>query len=196
MAISHIAWHYTTGRHIESILLERCLRLESGFVLPRERRCCWFTTSEEFDATAFQAVQTKGGIHQITSAREQAAYGHNLFRVGVKSKRLKDINHWRRKSGVCHQMRQVLETTAVAQGVDPEDWFVSYKPVPSDKWETIEFSEDGDTWTELFSHMAATWDGHPAAQEVLDKSLLTLSTFNQKLAAYEFVMREQEALSA
>lgn len=194
MATPVMAWHYTTGRHMESILLERCLRLEVGFVLPGEKRCCWFTTSNDYDTTAFKSVETASGVHQITSAREQAAYGHNLFRVGVKSNRLKDINNWRRKSGVSPQMRHVLESTAIAQGVDPENWFVSFKPVPSEKWETVEFSEDGETWVELFSQMAACWDGHPAAKQVLVDAL-KLPTFNQKLAAYNLVMEAQEALS-
>lgn len=145
-----LAWHYTTGLKAQHIFSDARLKLETGPISKGERPAVWFTTSESFEPTAFQAIHRPDGtVHDITTALEQAAVGQALVRIAVRTNRLHPYSVWAEKSGVHPLMRMGMELAAGKAGSNTADWWVSFKTLKSEAWERIEISADGITWSEL-----------------------------------------------
>jgi hypothetical protein len=145
-----IAWHYTTGLKAQHIFNDARLKLETGPVSSGERPALWFTASDAFEPTAFQAIQRPDGTtHEITTVAEQAAVGQGLVRIAVRTNRLHPYSAWVEKSGVHPLMQMGMELAAGKAGSNTADWWVSFKTIKAEAWERIEVSADGSTWSEL-----------------------------------------------
>jgi len=148
--VTRTAFHYTTGEHLPRILKAKRLNLEVGMTIGKnERMACWFTTGDHYEPTALKAMTNhKGAKVDFKTAAEQAPFTKGLVRIAVPISRLKPYGYWVDHSGVHPQMLKAMEKSARMKGVDFERlWYVSFKPVPSTAWLSVELSDDDETWT-------------------------------------------------
>lgn len=153
-----MAWHYTVGAQMRSILSEGTLRVEVG-----PRRCApavWFTLLNRFEPTAWKVVEgwerpedilhtfpSTGGTCRAFSIREKARLGRGLYRIGVNDDGLLTFDDWSLKVEDLWFV-QALEGIAQEVGSDVRCWRVSLNPVRRDRWLAIERWHAGH-WTPL-----------------------------------------------
>lgn len=125
-----IAWHYTIGDRLASILA-------SGFLLPatagvprRERPAVWFTTRCTFEPTACKGAIGPDGIRRELSVEETEVFCGGLVRFGTAAD---DLVPWPRLMTAVRmkvEHAKILERAARARGSDPSAWFGFVGPVP------------------------------------------------------------------
>ena len=143
-----IAWHYTVADQFESILVDHAIiPATAGVDTSREKPAVWFSRRETWEPTA-----TKGMLDRTTGHRRDATpeemHEFGMVRIGVDASGLTPWLVHRNKSGITARVASSLVTSAVAVGSNPGDWFVSYEPVPRERWLRVE-RWDGAEWVDL-----------------------------------------------
>jgi hypothetical protein len=144
-----LVWHYTVGACITEIFRSRCITPTTVNVPIHEHPIVWFSANQEWEKTAWKALQTDTGeIRNLYTREEMAAYCDGLYRIGMKPNLLKP---WSRLQKLAHiKVAEVrgLEKVARDLGANPFDWWGTIFPVTVDQWESLQVLK-GEVWTEL-----------------------------------------------
>ena len=140
-----VLWHYTKGMCMPSILREGQIRVASGQCEPNERPAVWFSANQVWEPTVYM-IGFVNGRQQIITRDEMCDLVGGLFRIGVRP----DVapHNWddfRRLSGVSAGMASHLKKVGYEVGARISEWFVTFDPVPSEKWVAVE-SWNGRAW--------------------------------------------------
>ena len=103
-----LAWHYTTMPRFESIKSTGRINRATALVEKGERAAAWFTTSNNFEATALL-----GNGSRTLTLEEQCGLVAAV-RIGVKVNRLDSYKTWKRNSKCSRRMQEALERAAIA----------------------------------------------------------------------------------
>ena len=138
--VSQIAWHYTVGNRMTSIEEDGIIRLATaGPQFQRERAVVWLTVSDTFDPTAAKEVQERqtGEIRQLSIEETEELCG-GLFRIGVAAAGLGTWEDYRKRARLPPKVLDILAEIALEKGSNPDDWRVSFDPLPRDRWLSTE----------------------------------------------------------
>ena len=171
-------WHYTVGIRLEDILASGVIRLANGFVEKGERPVVWFSASNAWEETANKgAIDSETGEFRNLSRQETHDYCDGLVRIGVAPETAPyGWSQFVELSGVSLQTANALKKVAHKQGSQVSQWFVSFEPVPKDKWLCIE-AWDG-----------SQWKPQPDAKvldSALEREIISLLKGGKKIAAIE-----------
>ncbi|NQT56178.1 MAG: hypothetical protein HQ551_08120 [Desulfobacteraceae bacterium] len=110
-----------------------------GLVPKKVKAAVWFSTNPIWEETANKKyLDSDGNIHSGTKEITHII-GGGLLRIEVFPEAAPyDWEDYKRKSGDKKRMLKGLDTVARKMGADPEEWRVSFKPVPREKWITVE----------------------------------------------------------
>lgn len=147
-----IAWHYTVGVYLDSILRDKKIKLETGTrISDDERLCVWFTRAKQYEKTAYKSIQyADGTIVEIKDPLELSKSFDGLIRIGVDAKDLKTFDQWEQQSKTPKKLRDVLLSSAQEMGSNPyRHWMVSFKPVVHKRWIKIQKSIDNQIWADI-----------------------------------------------
>lgn len=138
-----LCWHYTVGLHIDSIGESQVLRLADRYMLPGERPAVWFSTNPIWEPTANK--RHPNGSRSLTK-EETEDLCDGLFRIGVAiATAPHDWAEFQQLSGLKEELARGLAASAEAVGAQTQDWRVSFVPVPSSDWVSVE-RWDGTEW--------------------------------------------------
>lgn len=129
-----IAWHYTIGRCLESILRDGMIRPATEYVPKDERPCVWLSVRNAFDPTARKMLSLPDGSMRTATLEETERLGGGLFRIGVDADGCVDFKTYARESGASPAMVRSLKSVAERQGAKVIDWRVSFEPLPRSRW--------------------------------------------------------------
>jgi hypothetical protein len=139
-----LAYHYTVGVRMESILNDGLLLPATAGVPAGEKPAVWFTLrSTGFEPTARKMVMEPGGELRSLSVEETEALADGLYRIGVDATSLLDFEAYKALSGVDPRMLAALIKAAQEEGSDPAEWMVSFDAVPRGRWRSVELYLDG-----------------------------------------------------
>lgn len=138
-------WHYTTKNHIQKIISSGAIVPATANVPKWERPAVWLTSSPSWEPTATKAVRLPDGTARKMTSDELLKYGPCRIQVvpGVY------LHPWtaktQKKMRMASDWIRPLESES---GSNPKDWYVSFTPIPKNKWITIEIY-DGSLWREM-----------------------------------------------
>ena len=139
-----LAWHYTTMPRFESIQSTGRINRATALVEKGERAAAWFTTSNNFEATALL-----GNGSRTLTLEEQCGF-YTAVRIGVKVNRLDSYKTWKRNSKCSRRMQEALERAAIKAVSNPNrDWHISFTPISWVGWVCVEYSADGHNWVPM-----------------------------------------------
>jgi hypothetical protein len=145
-------WHYTVYEYLGRIVESGEIR-PSSIVTEGERPVVWFTSNPDWEETANKMIQNvdTGEMH-FGTREETQKIGGALIRIQVKpSAAPLSWAQFRELSGVSEKTAKALEKSARKYGSDPNQWRMSFEPVPVSEWIQVEaFHEDEEEWKPLF----------------------------------------------
>src|ERR1700722_207149 len=164
----HIVWHYTYN-HIGDIL-------ESGVLLPprmslpfddpiinsslfmfgeavkkdrgfqADSKLLLFSQREDWEPASYR---TLNGM-PLYKLEDYETSGRSVYRVGVSRDLLHPWTRLKRLSGMTHAMARALEDVAREIGSKPYDWWGTMRPIPKDKWCSVEvYNPASKAWEPL-----------------------------------------------
>jgi len=139
-----IVWHYTTGVVLPRILADGEIKQAVAGIEPNEKPAVWFSSHPVWEPTATKGVSDDNGIRRWATREEMLAVG--LVRIGVMQETAP--HNWmayKRLSGVSDRMAGAMRITGYDKGARISQWFVSFDPVPREKWVSIEVW-NGSEW--------------------------------------------------
>jgi hypothetical protein len=137
-----LVWHYTTGINFIRIVESGYLKPATAGVPVYEKPAVWFSRNQFWEETANKGG-TENGRRRTLSREETRQCGLGLVRFGVTREAAPhDWAEFKARSGIIRSHARGLVASARAAGADPNDWFVSFEPVPRDQWAAI------DVWDE------------------------------------------------
>ena len=159
--------HYTVVGHLEKITAEGVIRPAWEGVTKIERLAVWFSTNpvwentvrklmkEDGSAASFEEhFQASQGVTALVKSDEDVVgtLKHIVFRE-VQPARISVADEiapfrwedFKRLSGIKPRDARDLYQVALMLGARPGEWYVSFDPVPADKWLAVQVY-DGETW--------------------------------------------------
>ncbi len=142
-------WHYTIRLFLDSILTDGVLKPATLGVPKGELPVVWFSANPFWEKTANKGSEDELGIRLTLSMWETHEIGKGLVRIGVDPStapyRWEDF---KRLSGIAAKTAKDLYRKAIEIQARPGEWYVSFEPVPMEKWVAIEVF-DGLQWAPL-----------------------------------------------
>ena len=144
-----IAWHYTIGKHLDSILGMGMLLPASIGVEPPERPVVWFSLDQTWERTAAKAmVDTRGRMHRL-SMHETALHCGGIYRLGIDAKALNVGEALRKAARISSTVWRQLCAEGIRQGASPSNWCGAVGAISVDDLCIERLESVGATWTAL-----------------------------------------------
>lgn len=139
-------FHYTVGLRLPEILEDRAIKPTDANLGSRERPAVWTTRSPVWEETANKSAMTPSGERVLGTKRSTERLCGGLVRIAVRPSAAPI--RWQqfvKTSGIKSKTVKRLAASAWAQGSNPVDWWVSYRPIPETEWLAVEIW-GGLTW--------------------------------------------------
>jgi hypothetical protein len=148
MKQENLIWHYTTKVHYPKIVNDGFLRPSKGDKTMGAKPALWFSKNPFWEPTATKlAGDSLGNIYKLTLKQQLELFG--MIRFGVEfDNSLVSWSRYKYKSNIKNKWYSYLELSGIKQGANPNDWFVSFERVTSDKWVTVQ-EFNGKEWKEI-----------------------------------------------
>lgn len=137
-------WHYTIKERLTNILADGLLKLANE----RRGAAVWFSTNELWEPTASKIYGLPDGSRRGGDLAFNHRWSDGVVRIGVAAETAPyDWHDYQRLSGLDRKMLNGLRKIAIRLRSRPSEWFVSFEPVPRDKWLAIH-AWDGTHWND------------------------------------------------
>jgi hypothetical protein len=135
-------YHYTIAVFLAPILREGQINPSPG-ALPEQRPTVWATRKSDWEGTANKAVRMDGKRTEMTKD-ETEFVGRGLYRIEINPRALPlDWASWVPASGIDDDYARHLRAEAERRGSNVSDWRMSFDPIPTSEWLSIEKYENG-----------------------------------------------------
>jgi len=142
-------FHYTVVNYLPAIF-ERKMLMPTAKDSEKEQ-AVWFSTNPEWEETANKAYHSGDGIPiQGNKWDSYKIYG-GLARIEVAPE-IAPYNweRYKEKSSIPTEKAQEIEAHAAECNADPEEWRVSFEPVPKDNFIRVEVLDwDNQVWEDF-----------------------------------------------
>jgi hypothetical protein len=128
-------WHYTTGANLDLILRSGAIVPTTAKVPPHEKPVAWFSTSDEWEATATK-VPVPGKVGQLMTAQAQGGLARIQVPASAAPHRIQDLP---RLAGTTPEDWLGLVLAGLELGADPGSWRFTLSPVPVSLFSVVEF---------------------------------------------------------
>jgi hypothetical protein len=145
-----LVWHYTTGANLDLILRSGAIVPTTAKVPPHEKPVAWFSTSDEWEATATK-VPVPGKLGQVMTAQAQGGLARIQVPTSAAPHRIQDLP-W--LAGTTPEDWLGLVLAGLELGADPGLWRFTLSPVPvplfsavesydfaADRWHAVDLAE-------------------------------------------------------
>lgn len=134
-------FHYTVGKHINHIISEGTIRLETdgGVSFNSQRPAVWSSFRSEWEPICNKMWETNSGHIKRLNKDETEQKADGLYRIEiVPDSSPHDWESWKNQSGVSSQMSNKLLRSANDLGSDVNLWRVSFEPITKRDWVVVE----------------------------------------------------------
>jgi hypothetical protein len=114
----------------ESIKKDRGFQADSKLLL--------FSQRADWEPASFRGLVVGGTLIDLQKLEDYEAYGMRVYRVGVSRGLLHPWMRLKRLCGMPPRMARGLEKIAREIGSNPFDWWGTMRPIPQDKWRSVE----------------------------------------------------------
>ncbi len=114
----------------ESIKKDRGFQADSKLLL--------FSQREDWEPASYRGLALGGKVIELLKLEDYEAYGKRVYRVGVSRDLLHPWMRLKRLCGMPPAMAKALEKIAREIGSNPFDWWGTMRPIPQDKWRSVE----------------------------------------------------------
>lgn len=168
-------YHYTKGSLLGSIVREGMIRTSDTLIDQKEKPSVWLTKSPEWEVSCNISIVKNGHelivgkvyssdeIEIVTCDNEHMKKEVGMCRILI-SERISTVSmaKFKHVSGISPERYQALDKLSRNAGSPVEEWFCTFKPIPSRFWEGIEMFVD-DQWVR--------WDEEMPIQKFIDLCL-------------------------
>ena len=142
-------FHYTVVNYLPAIF-------ERNMLMPtaknsEEEQAVWFSTNPEWEETANKAYHSGDGIPIEGNKWDSYKIYGGLARIEVAPE-IAPYNweQYKKKSNISMEKAQEIEARAAECKADPEEWRISFEPVPKDNFISIEVLDwDNQVWEDF-----------------------------------------------
>jgi hypothetical protein len=137
-----LLWHYTTLIHMPWIEADNWT-LRPGVrdhpEMSDGRPALWFSANQISEATVrkdLSALRKGMGLLGFHELAEQVG----IIRIGADRRRVHayHFRSWERRAHPPNGTLALLTKAGIAWGANPEDWYFTFRPVPSSDWDAME----------------------------------------------------------
>jgi hypothetical protein len=133
-----------------------------------------FSQRADWEPASFRSFVVGGQLIDLHKLEDYEAFGKRVYRVGVS----RDLLHpWMRLQRLCGMppaMARALEKIAREIGSNPFDWWGAMRPIPQDKWRSVEvYNPATKSWealTEMPKIEATVGPPQAGSRVVFDKN--------------------------
>lgn len=141
---SYLLWHYTHGFSMPG-LMESGMILLTGhnYDMPEAERAVWFSKNQSWENTVKKHHSICGHLMTFVELVEELG----AYRIGIAPADAPIAFQQ------LAQLRPEIDWRALARlgrewGANPREWFVSFEPVPREKWQAVQVYRQGG-WVDL-----------------------------------------------
>lgn len=131
-------WHYTVYRSLRGILEDGEIKVTELHFEYCGMPGAWLSTNSIWEETVRKAFKDSvtGKVSKALSRDDLFKRGEPPVRVEIDPK-LVSIRKWKnhkKKSGISKKLAKGLEDVGKKWGANPDEWYVSYQPIPVTSW--------------------------------------------------------------
>jgi hypothetical protein len=131
---------------LTKIMADRLIKPATLYVPEGEKPVVWFSSNQLWEQTANKGYLDGLGQHHPCTTMQETYKLDGCARLGVAREVAPySWNDFKRLSGVSPRMAKGLYRAALKCGARSGEWFVSFEPVPVERWLAIE-AFDGSSW--------------------------------------------------
>lgn len=143
MQTQGIVWHYTVRDRLSQIIADGVIRQATAGIGFGERPAVWFSSHPSWEPTANKGIIGRDGSRRTATKAEMQARG--MARIGVERNTAPhDWEAFKRLSGVSNFMASCMKRAGLDAGAKMSQWFVSFDPVPRERWVSVEVWNGSD----------------------------------------------------
>jgi len=132
-------YHYTSAGRLPKILESGHIYLSRAGIGKNEKPGVWLTTCPEWERTSTGMILKDGVMKYLSDEEMYTNYGWG--RIEVKpSTGFIDMRKFGRTSNIDPKVFQSMIKTGIEMGSNPDDWYVSYIPILSRYFLSIEMN--------------------------------------------------------
>lgn len=146
-------WHYTVYQWLVKIIESREIKKAPSYV-DGEIPVVWFSTNQIWEETVRKKVRPMGkGKHILLSRNGLFKVGYPPVRIEIDPNEVKihSWKHHKKHSGIPKKIAVLLEKQAIEWGANPNEWWVSKKPVQLEQCLAPIEIWNGETWLDIES---------------------------------------------
>jgi hypothetical protein len=138
-------FHYTRIGNLKKIQAAGKIIQATTFVEPPEIPVVWFSYRQDWEPTATPGLIDAASGTRRSLTFEEFASRETPARIEIDPQAAPlSWRAWRKSSGVKSRTVKALEELALRQDASPADWRMSFEPVSSKNWFSVEFYIDGE----------------------------------------------------
>lgn len=145
-------WHYTTWEGLEGIASDGLIKCDRIY-LKGEIPGVWLSTNANWEETVRKAIVSKEtGLQTVPFSRDDLfKHGITPIRIEINSKKVNIVDWKTHCKKIPKKIIQGLEDAAKEWGANPNEWRVSYKPIPVNSFISPIEQWDGKKWIEALT---------------------------------------------
>lgn len=143
-------WHYTTLGALQGIINEGKIRCDQIYI-DGEIPCVWLSVNQNWEETVRKSIKsTEEGVGTSQLSRDDLfSEGFYPIRIQVDPRIIK-LSSWKSHcKKIPKTIIQILEAAAKDWGANPNEWRVSYSPIPLTSFILPIEIWNGKEWIEL-----------------------------------------------
>ncbi len=142
-------FHYTQKRHLDHIIRDGFIRKSDYGFRKKRQQAVWVSTNQEWEPTAKCIVAHPDNELDVEKRKCDTHFlGGGLVRIEVEDKSAPF--NWKQYVKNCKmsgEFKRMMEFTGKELGGNPQEWYVSFKPITSEDWLAIEsYNWESQTW--------------------------------------------------
>jgi hypothetical protein len=145
-------WHYTTYGALEGIFSDGEIKCDRIY-LEGEIGGVWLSTNVNWEQTVRKKIRnTETGVESKLLSRDALLKaGVSPIRIEINPRAVK-IADWKTHcKKIPKKIAKGLECAATGWGANPDEWWISYKPIPVKSFLSPIEVWDGQRWIEAFT---------------------------------------------
>lgn len=150
-----MAWHYTTGNKIASILKMGVLLPATAGVHPPEKPVVWFSLHPQWEPTASKGLVDERGLQRAATLAEMLTITGGLYRFGIDARGLLCGEALKRHARINRRTWAALCAAGYGSGANPNEWFGHVGQISIDRLVLQRLPAVGGEWTNEMAEVTA-----------------------------------------
>lgn len=136
-------WHYTSKLALDKILESEVIKLATEGVPKGEKPGSWFSSNSTWENTVTKLLTDGvGNLKQLSFDEMSLKFGCARIEIEFNNN-IMTFAKFKHKSKMTLATYESLIESGINKGANPNEWYVSLKPITIDNWIKAEIWENG-----------------------------------------------------